>query len=162
MNKNKLHNIKENGFKVPEGYFDSLEGNIMSELKLKEQVNTSGFSTPHNYFEALEDHILDQVSEEKDIKVIKLFSRKGIVYASAIAAAVLLLFNLSIFGKSEEWVIDNETVENYILDENIDSYEIASLLNEEDLLEDNFIEFNIEENTIENYILDNLNVEDLY
>ena len=162
MNKEKLHNIKENGFKVPEGYFDSLEDNIMSELKLKDQVNTSGYTTPDNYFEALEDSILDKVSEEKDTKVINIFSRRNIIYASAVAAAIVLLFNLSIFGESEEWDIDNETVENYILDEGITSYEIASLLDEEELTEEDFIDYTDEENYIEDYIIDDLNVEDLY
>ncbi|WP_282135622.1 hypothetical protein [Seonamhaeicola maritimus] len=161
MKKNKLHNIKESGFNVPNGYFDSLEDNIMSELKLKEFSKNSGFKTPDNYFDALEDTILNKVSQNKETKVIKLFNRRTIVYASSIAAAVLLLFSLSIFSNQDE-ELDYETVENYILNENFDSYEIASLLDEEDLSEENFIEFNIEDEAVEDYIFDNLDVEDLY
>ncbi|WP_299556189.1 hypothetical protein [Seonamhaeicola sp.] len=164
MNKNKLDHIKESGFKVPKGYFDSLEDHIMSELKLKELTNsTSGFKTPDTYFDALEDTILNKVSEERETKVIRLFSRKTMVYASGIAAAVLLLFGLLFFESKPSFDdLDNETVENYILNENIDSYEIASLLNEEDLIEENFVEFTIDEDVVEDYIFDNLDVEDLY
>lgn len=162
MKKDKLHNIKKNGFTVPEGYFDSLEDNIIDELKVKESVTNTGFKVPDNYFENLEDSVLSKVSNlEKDTKVIKLFSRKTILFASSIAAAILLLFNLSIFTEKATEP-DFETVENYILNEDISTYEIASLLEEEELTEENFIEFSIEEDTVEDYILDNLYVEDLY
>ncbi|WP_372935646.1 hypothetical protein [Seonamhaeicola sp.] len=163
MKKNRIHNIKESGFKTPEGYFNSLENNIMSELKLKELATKSGFNTPNNYFDTLENNILDKVTEEKAPKVIQLFSRKNIIYASSIAAAILLLFNLSIFENKPSFDnLDNETVENYILNENIETYEIASLLSDDELTEENFVEFDFEEETVENYILDNIELEDLY
>lgn len=164
MKKNKIHNINENGFNTPDGYFNSLEDNIMNELKLNEVAKSkSEFKTPDNYFETLEDSILSKVSEEKPIKVINLFSKKNIIYATSIAAAVLLLFNLSIFKAKPSFDnLDSETVENYILSENVESYEIASLLNEDELTEENFLEFNIEAEIVEDYILGNLDAEDLY
>ncbi|TWO31960.1 hypothetical protein E1J38_011305 [Seonamhaeicola sediminis] len=163
MKKNKLHNIKNSGFKAPNQYFDTLEDHIINELKLKERSHTSGFKAPDNYFDSLEETILNKVSRESKPKVFELFSNKTIVYASSIAAAVLLLISLSLFDSKISFDdLDNETVENYLLYENIDSYEIASFLNEEDLKEENFVEFNIDEEVVEDYIFDNLDVEDLY
>ena len=164
MKKNRIHNIKETGFKVPKGYFNNLDDALLNNIKLKEVPDEAGFKTPANYFDSLEDTILNKVSEKGNNKVISLFSRRNLIYASSIAAAVLLLFNLSIFKNNTEtgWdAIDAETVENYIINENIGSYEIASLLIDEDLNETNFTEVEFTDEALENYILDHITVEDL-
>ncbi|MDO5969715.1 hypothetical protein Q4Q35_07835 [Flavivirga aquimarina] len=162
MKQNKLHNIKETGFKVPDGYFNQLEDVILSDIKLKKMSSDSGFKLPKDYFDTLEDTIINKVSAKKSTKVIPLFKKRTLIYISSVAAAVLLLFNLSIFEKELTFdSLDIETVENYIIDENIGSYEIAALLPEEDLLEENFIEYNVETETVETYILNNLDIEDI-
>lgn len=164
MKKNRIHNIKETGFKVPKGYFNNLDDALLNNIKLKEVPDEAGFKTPANYFDSLEDTILNKVSKKGNNKVISLFSRRNLIYASSIAAAVLLLFNLSIFKNNTEtgWdAIDAETVENYIINENIGSYEIASLLIDEDLNETNFTEVEFTDEALENYILDHITVEDL-
>lgn len=162
MNKNNLHNIKKTGFKDPEDYFNNLEDTILSHVKLEELAINSGFKTPENYFETLENKIIDKVSEKETSKVISLFSKRNLVYVSGIAAAILLLFNLSIFQKESNWsTLDIETVENYIIDEQMSSYEIASLLSDEQLIEENFINHDFNDENIEAYLLDNLDVNDL-
>ncbi|AUP80797.1 hypothetical protein [Flavivirga eckloniae] len=162
MKQKKLHNIKETGFKVPDDYFSGLEDAILSDIKLKEVSDDSGFKTPEGYFDALEDTIANKVSDKAPTKVIPLYRKRTIIYLSGIAAAVLLLFNLSIFENKPTFdSLDVETVENYIMNENIGSYEIAVLLSEDDLLEEHFIEYNVEEETVETYILDNLDIEDI-
>lgn len=162
MKTNKLHNIKESGFEIPKGYFDSLEDTIISNIKLKELSSESGFKTPDNYFDSLEETILSKISEKENTKVISLFTRQNIVYLSGIAAAILLLFNLNIFNNdSLDWNLDTETVENYIIDENISSYEIASLLNEDELIENNFSQHSLSDETIETFILNDVDIDDL-
>ena len=162
MKKNKLHNIEETGFKVPDDYFDALEDVILSDIKLKKMSSDSGFKLPEDYFNALEATITNKMATKTHTKVIPLFRKRTLIYISSTAAVVLLLFNLSIFKSKPTFdSLDFETVENYILNENIGSYEIAALLSEEDLLEENFIEYQVEEETIEAYILDNLDVEDI-
>ncbi|WP_248723902.1 hypothetical protein [Seonamhaeicola sp. ML3] len=160
MKKDKLHNLKDNGFKVPEGYFNGLEDQIISELKLKDITKEPGFKIPGTYFDTLEDTIVSK-TKHKETKVVKLFSKKVVLYASSIAAAILLLFNLSIFEK-ENIEPDYASLENYLLNEDISAYEIASFLEEEDLTEENFVEFNIDKDAVEDYIFENLDVEDLY
>lgn len=163
--KPKLNNIKSTGFLTPDNYFERVEDQIMGVVKGKEQLDQAekpGFDLPDSYFDTLENNILNRIENEDDTKVIKLFSRRNILYASGIAAAILILFNLSIF--SESITIDDletETVENYIINEGIDSYELAVLLSEDDLLEDELMEQNITDESLEDYLLENLDIEEL-
>ncbi|MEL0457144.1 hypothetical protein WJN01_12970 [Flavobacteriaceae bacterium SZ-1-7] len=162
MNKNKIHNIKEAGFKVPNNYFNNFEDVVMNQIKLTEKVSHSGFKTPYGYFDTLEDRIIEKTSEQNSSKVISLFNKRTLIYISGVAAAVLLLFNLSIFERDPWSSLDTETVENYLLDENIlDSYELASLMTEEELAESDFTDVNFDDENIETYLLNHLDVEDL-
>ncbi|AJR03471.1 hypothetical protein [Siansivirga zeaxanthinifaciens] len=159
----KSYNIKHSGFKVPDNYFETLEDQLFSEIKLKNTIDDAGFKIPENYLSNLENAIISKVKEEKTGKVITLFNRKKLIYISGVAAAVLLLFTLTFNSKSNNWNnLDFEMVENYMITEDIlDSYEIASLLPEEDLIESNFIQIDFNEENIENYLLNNLDIEDL-
>lgn len=163
MKQNKLHSIKKAGFKAPKDYFDNLEDTIFDTMKLKEKVEDSGFKIPNNYFDAIEDTIINNVSKKKTPKVVNLFSKRNLVYVSGIAAALLIFFNLPSIKPQEklDWNLDLETVENYIINEDISAYEIAALLDEEDLLEENFINHNFNDDTVDSYIIDNLDIEDI-
>ena len=162
MNNDNLNKIKNTGFTVPKDYFKDFEDTIMSQAKLKYGVSDSGFNTPEDYFENLEETILNKVAKKETTQVIQLFSKRNLIYLSGIAAAVLLLFNLSVFNKEITFdSLDFETVENYIINEELSSYEIASFLTDDDLLEENFIQDNFSDETIETYILDHLDIEDL-
>ncbi|RLD28308.1 MAG: hypothetical protein DRI75_07190 [Bacteroidetes bacterium] len=160
-----LNNKNKTGFKTPNNYFNTVEDKIMSALKLESklnQVNEVGFKTPNNYFDTLEDVIINKIEKKNTPKVVSLFTKRNILYASSIAASVLLLFNLSFFDKEVTWdSLDTETIVNYIIDEGIDSYELAALLSEDDFSEADFIEQNIADETLENYLLDNLDLEEL-
>jgi uncharacterized membrane protein YvbJ len=102
------------------------------------------------------------VSEQKNTKVISLFNKKSIIYVTSIAAAVLLLFNLSVFEKTPSFdKLDTETVENYFLNENISSYEIAAVLSDEELNDAISIDFNFDEENIEAYLLEHADIETL-
>lgn len=163
-NKNLKH-IKSTGFKIPKDYFENFEGRLFEKIDTKEviPVTKTGFKTPEDYFENLEDRIiLENRSKEKEAKVISLFNKKTILYASSIAAAVLLLFNLSIFDKGVTVDdLDTATVENYILDEDISSYELASLFSEELPTEDHLIDYDLDEEHLEDYLLNNADIENL-
>ena len=164
-NKN-LHKIKTTGFKTPDAYFESFDKNLINKLKEQtkfDKLESSGFEVPIDYFKNIEETILAKVSKSKGPKVISLFTKRNIIYVSSIAAAVLLLFNLSIFKSNLSFdSLDSETVENYMINEDISFYEIASLLPEEGLIEENFIKHNFNTENVEIYLLDNLDVEDLF
>ncbi len=159
MKQNKLHNIKNTGFKTPNAYFKGLENQILNQVKLSE-IDNSGFKMPKDYLDTVENRVISSLSLKEETKVISLFSKRNIIYISSIAAAILLVFNLSVFEK-DVWDLEAETVENYIIDEAISTYEIAALLDDEDLIEDNFINHSFSDEIIENYVLDNIDIEEL-
>ena len=160
MEKN-INNNDKTGFKIPDGFFDGLEDTILSQARLKNMAKSSGFNIPENYLDAIEDNILSKVSKSDNVKVIKLFSRKNIIYVSSIAAAVLLLFNLSVFKQVPTFdSLELATVENYIINEDIDMDQITSLLTQEELTEENFMDNGFSEENMETYLLNNLDIED--
>ncbi len=163
MSTNKLHNIKETGFKVPKDYFDSFEDNFLNDLKLKEITTDSGFKVPDNYFDSLEDKITSAVNQEKEIKVVKLVTWRKAAYATAIAASLVLMFNIYFNQKSPVTIdtIETASIENYILNEELETTEIASLFNEEDLSDVQLIHDGFSSESIENYIFDNVEIEDI-
>ena len=160
-----LNNIKKTGFKTPDNYFDVVEDNIINAIQQEKSLNISketGFKTPDKYFETIDDVIFNKIEVKNTPKVIPLFSKRNLLYVSSIAAAILLLFNLSIFEKKVTWdSLDTQTVENYIIDEGIDSYELAALLTDDEFSETDFIEQDITDETLENYLLDNFDLEEL-
>jgi hypothetical protein len=160
MKKKKLHNIKDSGFKAPKNYFDGLEESIMNQIKLHEKIEDTGFKSPDNYFELFEDKIIDRVKHEP--KVIPLFNKRNLLYASGIAAALVIM--LSIFINNNELTFDDletASIESYLNEEELDSYEIASLLTEEELSTDIFIDSDLTSESLEEYLLQNTTIEDL-
>lgn len=159
-----LKNIKASGFKTPENYFEGVEDSVLNQIHLK-SIEGSGFKIPEGYLDTLDDTIIAKVSKNNDTKVINLFSRKNLLYMSSVAAAILLLFNLSIFESKRVAsfdTLDTATLENYILSEYIDSYEISSLMNNEEINEEAFIDYNFSDEHMEDYILNNIDIEGLF
>ena len=163
MSTNKLHNIKETGFKVPKDYFESFEDAFLNEIKLKEITTDSGFQVPDNYFDSLEDKITSAVNQEKEIKVIKLVTWRRAAYAAAIAASLVLMFNIYFNQKSPVTIdtIETASIENYILNEELETTEIASLFIGDDLSDVQLIHDGFSSESIENYIFDNVEIEDI-
>ncbi|MFV0564333.1 MAG: hypothetical protein ACK5NB_00725 [Flavobacteriaceae bacterium] len=154
------HNKAATGFKTPEGYFDNLGDRMFVGSRLRAKANTKGFTVPNHYFDALESNIATKLKAEKAPKVISLFNKKSILYASSIAATVALLVTLTLGKTNVGWnSLDAETVENYMLLEDLDTYEIANLLPIENLDETDFVNFS--EAEIETYLLNNTDIEDL-
>ena len=75
MNK-ELKNIKTTGFKTPDNYFDTIEDNVMDNIKLNNILNSksTGQTTPEGYFDTIEDSVFQKInSSKKEIKVIDKF-----------------------------------------------------------------------------------------
>ena len=164
MSNNNINKIKSTGFKIPDGYLESFEESLLNKLNNESKlsaVKTSGFKKPDNYFITLEESIVQKLSQKKETKIIKLSSRRILFYLSGFAATILLLFNLSIFDNKPSFDdLETETVENYILDENINSYDIAALLSDEQI-EEIIIDHSLNEDNIEEYLIGNADIEAL-
>ncbi|MCL6294394.1 hypothetical protein [Jejuia spongiicola] len=166
MKKINLHNIKTSGHKTPEKYFESFDDRLFSKLRDGNELDTiksAGFKVPNDYFETVNDKILSKLENKNEAKVIPLFSLKKVAYVSAIAASLVLMFNV-VFNTPEKVTYESleiASIENYLVEEDFTSYEFASLLTEDELNSEVFTNTDISEESLEDYLLDNANIEDL-
>ncbi|WP_445956429.1 hypothetical protein [Yeosuana sp.] len=163
MKKTRIEDIKETGFRVPDNYFKDFEDTLLSELKLKETVGKSGFKVPADYFESLDESIYSSISEKKQVKVINLFSWKKAIYTTSIAASLILMFTV-LYNKKDSLTLDSietASIENYILNEDIESTDMSSLLTNEDLADFDNVEINFNSESLENYVFDNVEIDDI-
>ncbi len=163
MKKDKLHNIKSAGFKIPDHYFESFEDKLIDRLNENESIEgieTSGYTIPKDYFDTLEDTIISKLNTE-DKPVINLQSRNTFYYIAGIAASLILLFAIFINTETPEESLSVEMVETYLENRDLNSYELAQLLFDTDLLEDDFTITTTpyEEDNLESYLLDNSDIE---
>lgn len=165
--KNKdLHNIKSTGFKAPDDYFSSFDEKVFSKLDSESTLNTikkTGFKVPENYFESLQAETLLKHAERKETKVIPLFSKRNLIYISGVAAAILLLFNLSVFDKNPSFDnLETNVVENYLMEEYFSTNDdIAALFTEDEIEQHVSIDHDFSESNIEEYLLNNADIESL-
>ena len=131
----------------------------LDEEKSIEGISSSGFVVPKDYFASVEAKILDAVNSESETKVVRLFSRKQLYFVTGIAASLLLM--LAIFNGSTTDELSVEMVEDYFAESSLDSYELAELLSDANILEDDFTitEINNTEENLEDYLLENANIE---
>jgi hypothetical protein len=166
MKKNDLNKIKSTGFKAPKGYFDEISDRVMNRVhdgNEMELPSSDGFKVPANYFEGLENHILYKVKEDKVSRVLPLNSNKKWFYLTGVAAAIAILLTLVIPVKISEPAITLDMVESHFAYNGLDSYELAELLVETELLdiEDLSIQPTYDDNELEAYLLDNANLEEI-
>ncbi|MBT8244586.1 MAG: hypothetical protein HKP48_07355 [Winogradskyella sp.] len=165
MKKNKLNSIKSTGFKTPKDYFESFDDKLIQSVvdnTLIKDIDTSGFKTPEGYFYTLEDNILKHLKLQNETPVISIFRRKSFYYVSGIAASLLFLFAIFISQpKTEE--LSADLVQNYLIETELNSYELAKLLVDANILEENFtiIETNYKEENLEDYLLENSDIESI-
>lgn len=166
MKNNNLHNIQSTGFKTPDNYFGSLEDAVFSQLKeqaIDSKIDSSGFQVPTDYFESLDDHILGKFNDKVATKVMPLVSWKKVAYLSGIAASVILAVTLFFTNANPLSFDDLETasIESYLIDEDLNAYDLAPFLGTVELNSDEFIQNSLNASDIEDYLLQNSDVEHL-
>lgn len=107
MNKSKNTSQKKSGFKVPKGYFDNFNVNVLNIQK------TEVFKVPEDYFNNFE------VKLPQETKVIKL-KNNVLLYASTLAAIFIIAclvinYNSSSSATENQFSsLENETIELYL------------------------------------------------
>lgn len=162
MKKDKLHNIKSSGFKTPDNYFENFEDKLFERLSYTNEISgieSAGFKVPTDYFDSVENKVFSNI-DTNETPVVKLKTRKSLYYISGIAASLIVLVAIFI-GKGTTEELSVEMVETYLEESDLDSYELAELLSDADLLEDDFTITVVpyEEENLESYLLDNIDVE---
>jgi hypothetical protein len=150
------------GFKAPEGYFENFEEQLFLKIEEDAFPKETGFSVPEGYFENLEETVLQNIiASEKQKDVIPLFQNRTLIYITAIAACVAIIF--SVINTKE--TIPNQmknlpfsSIDSYINEGNLgfDSYDVIALLNDEDVSNLNFETNIFSEENLENYLLENI------
>jgi hypothetical protein len=125
---------KNNGFRVPDGYFDTLPGRLMDRIGkdgIPNSTEKGGFRVPEGYFETLSDRVARRLPEQQ-VRVRKLWTTP-LVWISA--AAAVIAFLLLLIPAREEGVLQFEdlsgdTIAEYLQGEamDLDSYELAESL----------------------------------
>jgi hypothetical protein len=153
------------GLNVPEGYFDNFEDRMMLRLLEESLPASNGFKVPEGYFDSVEKSVLNKLSEHNEPKVVSLFSRRNLLYATGIAASLALI--VSLWGGAGEDVslkdLSVNEVEAFINNGgvDIDSYDVLALLDEEELSEITIPTEEISEENLEEYLLDNFDANSL-
>ena len=123
-------------------------------------MTSSGFKTPEGYFDTIDVDIISKTKSEN--KVIAFRPHPRLYYIAGIAASLVLLFAI-IFNSGTNSEISPEMVETYFQESDLDSYELAELLSEAEILEDDFIisETAYDEENLETYLLEQVDIEQL-
>ncbi|OZV68104.1 hypothetical protein [Winogradskyella aurantia] len=164
MKRDKLNTVKSTGFKTPKNYFDSFDERLLEQLNKKETIEgikTPGYQVPTDYFNSFEDKLFEKIKNDQK-PVISLRSRKTFYYVAGIAASLMLA--LAVFlNKNNSPSLTVEMVETYLENSDLDSYELAELLSDADLLEEDFIitETDYNEGYLENYLIENVDLESI-
>ncbi len=158
--KNSIEDIskKKTGFSIPPNYLHNLEDTIAAKLLEENFPTETGFEVSDTYFNNLEEIILAKVSSDKnEIKVIS-FKVKVLKMIPIIAAASIILFiglNSFVFKTTEAITIDSLSDDDLAiwLDYNTFTTNDIALVLEDDILEENDFYFStIKDITIEDYI----------
>jgi hypothetical protein len=165
-NKN-LNSIKKVGFKIPDNYLESFDNSILNKLNKTQSLKNnykSGFKTPDHYFEQLDDTLINKLTTKKTVKIISLVSWRKVTYITGIAASIILMVSLFNNNKSQPTFGDLEIalIENYITEKDFTNDDLASLLSEESLTLNNFMDSNLNSSHLEEYILDHSSTEDFF
>lgn len=168
MDNNKEHNKHKTGFKVPDNYFEDLNNSLYKKISISTDCNSSlfpektGFTTPDNYFETFKVEVHDHSKKDQKPKVIRLNTKKKLLYGLSIAASLILLITLVLPTKSNDTLnfesLNTTTFNSYIETEHetIDTYMIA------EVFEDEIDDLNLISNddVIDESLIDYLNNED--
>ncbi|MCK0135218.1 hypothetical protein [Arenibacter sp. S6351L] len=151
---------KNNSFKVPDGYFDTLSSDIFKKIA-KEDISmppNEGFKIPEGYFDTLNAKLLGQLENTPvEPKVIPLKSYKKHYYTAASVAAVVLLFILVQFNRDKTPSysdLANSDIEHYFEfnDLELSSYDLAEILPIHDLDLNDILESRLDNDNIIDYL----------
>jgi len=154
---------KNSGFKIPNKYMEDFETNLFEKLEItsaKSKESKSGFQVPVDYFNTLEDNIQGRLdSANTRGKLIPLFSKKQLYYASVIAAIFLILFSTVLLKTpkaSDLNELDYAAMEQYIEEEDLDYIDISNLIYEEGLIMDDFNSYSLNDQAVFDYLSENV------
>lgn len=166
MKKSPLHQITSTGHKAPDAYFETFDERLFAKMNVQDKMASlkdSGYKVPNDYFENFDIALQLRLEKGHEAKVIRLLSWRNVTYLSGIAAAVAIIFTVFVQPENSLTInqVETASIEAYLNNENLNTYDIASLLNADDLVLEDFVSTTLSEEALENYLLNNTSIEDL-
>lgn len=167
MKSNELPNKADRSFKVPENYFQELDAEIFAKIDFEKSIkssNKSGFIAPSDYFENIDQQILERTRPKNPGKVVSFFSLKNVAVISGIAASLLIFITL-VFTKVNPLDftdIETASIESYLFEKDINTYEMAQILELNNIDLYDVTGSDLTESTLEDYLFENATLDDLY
>ncbi len=140
--------------------------NDMKPFKLEDHAPIQpGFKTPDGYFDTLQQNVMQRIASAPEVRVIPLYRRKA-GWISAAAAVIVLCFTIPFTNKmmTENNSPDLASLENYIgEDSGLTQYDLVNLLDNNDLqktgqesapTDKDIEEALLDNNNLEHYIID--------
>ena len=122
---------KRNPFKVPKGYFNSLEKSLLKKTQV--EFNASGYKTPNNYFNELEKEIFKKTLKISKLNNSKIFKRALLTFSGIAASTIIFYINTTPKSYAiQDKEVFEDFIETYYL-EDFESYEIFSMLDENEI-----------------------------
>lgn len=157
----------KNNFEVPPHYFEGLTEQIQTRIALSEMPKAENtFTVPENYFDTLQSRITDRIAAsepKKEAKVIPLWRRNIVKYASAACFLLMASFGIYFYQNSTnivQQVQSAETVNEQMLYD-IDESTIIDHLQTQNTTSSNIKTTSASDTEMENYILSNFSSSDL-
>jgi len=148
---------KENPFRIPENYFDSLAENIQKKISetsdLERMSKENPFQVPENYFESLPYSVSEKIAIKKNKSISISWKPK---YAYAVAAVIIVvILGIKYFNRD----ITPNKIENYVTIEDLQSSAYLAEVDESILIEQLELQNQSnqvsDDNSIEQYLIDN-------
>ncbi len=132
----------------------------MKEFKLdSERKITPGFKVPNGYFDSLENSVLQKITE-KETPVYTLFTKRNWFIAAAAVFVIALSIPIANHINTSTSAIDQVQLETYLTEQsNLSEDDIVELLDEEKIQKIK-LELNVNPNELEEALLTNSNLED--
>lgn len=158
----------DNNFEVPQNYFEDLTERIQTRIALSELPKAeNAFAVPENYFDTLQSRIADRIvasEPKKEIKIIPLWRRNFVKYASAACFLLMASFGVYFYQNGSTTAVQQvqsaEAVNEQMLYD-IDESTIIDHLETENTTTSNIKTTSASDTEMENYILSNFSSNDL-
>ena len=135
-NKNTNH-LSE--FKIPKGYFNTIEDAVFEKLSEENLLQNEGYEIPDNYFDTVEDAVFEKLNlpTKKEVKV--LYLRNNIFKYAAVVAFIFMIGYFFSNKKTNFNDLAVSDIENY-LDENIDNLDLNSFTDNLNIDDSNWLQ----------------------
>ncbi|KQM67195.1 hypothetical protein ASE74_06950 [Pedobacter sp. Leaf216] len=157
-----------NNFEVPQNYFEDLTERIQTRIAIEALPKAeNAFTVPENYFDTLQTRISNRIAvaePKKEAKVIPLWRRSLVKYASAACFLLMASFGIYFYQNSTTATVmqaqSAEAVNEQLLYD-IDESTIIDHLEAENTTTSNLKTTSASDAEMENYILSNFSSNDL-